>query len=167
MTEKPSKRFEGIRIYEDRIRTEVDPNFYAYLLIENKKMLIGELPEDFDVALAEQEIHGTEISEPKLRIPIGVRRLYNAFNSVCPPWNLYLLPIYTKHTRKDAENIITDWLSKNQYNATVFIVNTPKIIERKLVKEIPMNGDTFTRIIEDSMKKRRIEKVMHVGADEK
>ena len=139
-------KFEGIILTRDQLRTDVDPNYHVYVMIESEKLPLGEIPDEWDSDLF-PDIHITEIQEAKNPPPL-VKKFRDAFNIVdLVTWNLYLLPTYSKLKKKEVEYEITVVLENRKYKVSVFVYSAPKVLRREVI-QIPLTVGDIEKIAE-------------------
>jgi hypothetical protein len=132
---------------EERLSDKYDPNYYVYVFIKEKELPIGDFDNDKFVYSLDQGIEISEIKKPKMQVPQEIRRWKGAFGKVEPnEWNLYLLTIYSKLDKEDTEYKIDSWLKEEGYHVSVFVYNTPKVLERKVTK-IPITRGMLDNVL--------------------
>jgi hypothetical protein len=144
LSEGGKMKFEGIILTRDQIRTDVDPNYHVYVMVESQKLTLGEIPEEWDCKLF-PDIHIVEIQEAK-NPPSLVKKFKDAFNIVgLVTWNLYLLPTYSKLKKKEVEQKITSVLEDEKYKVSVFVYSAPMVLKREIIK-IPLTLNDIEKI---------------------
>lgn len=148
---KMSKIIGRIDVVKERLRDKYDPDYHAYVFVENKELPIGEFDGyDFEKwnYVIKVDIEISEIKKPITPLPNEVRRWKRALKTVDPgKWNLFLLTVYSKLDKHETECELQDWLREEEYHTTVFVHNAPKVMSREIVSTIPITEEMFNKTL--------------------